>query len=328
MINQNQDILARALNWLNEGHQLVLYTVVNTWGSSPRPPGSIMALRDDGHVIGSVSGGCIEDDLISRLKKQGMPAQAGIVSYGVDLDEARRFGLPCGGTIRLVEEPFTTAEATSNLEQLLAILDRGEVAKRTLQFDSQTVNLALAETSDVLTCDEHQFISVFGPRYRLLIIGAGQISELLAQIALSLDFAVTVCDPRTEYNTEWAIPDTNLVTTMPDDTVLAMQMDSRTAVVALTHDPKLDDMALIEALASPAFYIGALGSKLNNNKRRERLQEFDLDAAQIARLRGPAGLDIGSHTPAEIAVSIAAEIVAFKNNNGYVAYVDSAKADA
>lgn len=313
MLNQNQDILTRALHWLDQGHQVLLYTVVNTWGSSPRPPGSIMVLRDDGHVAGSVSGGCIEDDLIARLKTEGFPEQPGTISYGVKADEARRFGLPCGGTIRLVQEPLATVDAQESLKQLLNLLGDGQVVTRTLNFDTATVELRVSQDQEVLQCDEHQFISVYGPRYRLLMIGAGQISELLAKIALTLDFAVTVCDPRSEYHAEWSVTEAKLLTTMPDDTVVSMQMDSRTAVVALTHDPKLDDMALIEALASPAFYVGALGSRLNNDKRRQRLLAFDLDEAQIARLHGPAGLAIGSHTPAEIAVSIAAEIVAAKN---------------
>lgn len=313
MLNQNQDVLTSALNWLNQGHKVLLYTVVNTWGSSPRPPGSIMALRDDGRVAGSVSGGCIEDDLISRLRTEGLPEKPGVISYGVKADKARRFGLPCGGTIRLVQELLNTTASRDSLEQLLSMLAQGQLITRTLQFDTATVSLHPSENQEILQCNDCQFVSVFGPRYRLLIIGAGQISELLTHIVLSLDFAVTVCDPRSEYNAEWAIEEATLVKTMPDDTVIAMQMDSRTAVVALTHDPKLDDMALIEALASSAFYVGALGSRLNNDKRRQRLMEFDLDESEIARLYGPAGLSIGSHTPAEIAVSIAAEIVTVKN---------------
>ena len=311
--NQNQDILSRALKWLNAGHGVLLFTVVNTWGSSPRPPGSIMILRDDGHVAGSVSGGCIEDDLIHRLKSEGLPHKASIVSYGVKADEARRFGLPCGGTMRLVQEPLVGKAAIKSLKELLALLDQGKVVTRKLVFESSVVTLTTAQENAVLFCNDKEFVTVFGPRYQLLIIGAGQIGELLSQIAMSLDFAVTICDPRVEYHAKWNIPGTQLVTTMPDDTVMNMQMNARTAVVALTHDPKLDDLALMEALASPAFYVGALGSKINNDKRRERLLEFDLKADQIAKLRGPAGLAIGSHTPAEIAVSIAAELVAAKN---------------
>jgi len=310
MLNQNQDIFTRALNWLKEGHQVLLYTVVNTWGSSPRPPGSIMVLRDDGHVAGSVSGGCIEDDLIHRIKKSGFSNKPEIVHYGVDLEDARRLGLPCGGNLRIVQEQLDI----ESLEQLLSRLNKGQIVSRNLDLHKGIVTIGLAQDADMLSCDEHTFISIFGPRYRLLIIGAGQISELLSQIALSLDFAVTVCDPREEYHAEWSIEDVNLVSSMPDDTVVEMKVDQRTAVVALTHDPKLDDLALIDALNSPAFYIGALGSKANQEKRKERLLQFDLTQSQVSKLRGPVGLDIASKTPAEIAVSIAAELIAAKNS--------------
>lgn len=310
MLNQDQDILTRAQDWLNSGYKVQLFTVVNTWGSSPRPPGSIMALREDGHVVGSVSGGCIEDDLIIRAHNEQPSSQPKVISYGVDADEARRFGLPCGGTMRLVQEPLNT---DSGLDTLLSRLAQGEIITRILNLHSGKACLQTANDGEVLSCDENQFTAVFGPRYRLLIIGAGQIGELLARIALTLDFAVTVCDPREEYHQEWSVDEVDLVRTMPDDTVIAMRTDSRTAVVALTHDSKLDDMALMEALASEAFYVAALGSRLNNDRRRERLLEFDLNKTQIARLFGPAGLSIGSHTPAEIAVAIAAQLVAVKN---------------
>ena len=307
MMNQDLLILQTARDWLRAGHQAVLVTVAQTWGSSPRPPGSIMALRDDGHVAGSVSGGCVEDDMIVQVREQGIPQQAGIVSYGVDQDQARRFGIPCGGTLRLVQEPLTSAD---KLDDLLELLAQGQLIRRTLQLSDGSVVLDKAQAGQDLELTETQFTAIFGPRYRVLRIGAGQLSALLAQIALSLDFAVTVCDPREEYYDEWAVAGAELVRTMPDDTVLAMKPDERTAIIALTHDPKLDDMALMEALNTPAFYVAALGSKLNNDRRRERLLEFDLTAQQIERLYGPAGLFIGSKTPAEIAVSIAAQMVA------------------
>jgi xanthine dehydrogenase accessory factor len=169
--------------------------------------------------------------------------------------------------------------------------------------------------------------TVHGPRFRLLVIGAGQLSKFLCQMALGLDFQVTVCDPREEYQDTWDVPGVTLVRTMPDDTVAAMQLDERCAVVALTHDPKLDDLALMEALKSKAFYVGALGSRKNNEARRQRLIEhFGMSADELARLHGPIGLFIGSRTPPEIAVSIAAEIVAAKNGvASQVASVEAGK---
>jgi xanthine dehydrogenase accessory factor len=165
----------------------------------------------------------------------------------------------------------------------------------------------------VLELHGDKLVTQHGPRWRLLIIGAGQLSRFLAQIATAMDYNVTVCDPREEYRSGWTLPEVRLVHAMPDDLVLDMKLDSRSAVVALTHDPKLDDLAIMEALKSDAFYVGAIGSRLNNAKRRERLVEFDLTPEQLAKLHGPIGLYIGSKTPSEIAISILAEMTAVKN---------------
>jgi xanthine dehydrogenase accessory factor len=170
-----------------------------------------------------------------------------------------------------------------------------------------------AVRSDAFTFDGRTLRALFGPRWRLLIIGAGQLSRALAPIAQLLDFDVICCDPREEYHLTWDVPGTTFSKAMPDDLVLELNLDAHSAVVAVTHDPKLDDLALLEALKSPAFYVGALGSRVNTANRKERLALFDLGADEIARLHGPIGLHLGSRTPAEIAVSIAAEIVAVRN---------------
>ena len=305
------EVLRKSAQWLDEGKRVLLVTVVKTWGSSPRPPGALLAVREDGHVVGSVSGGCIEDDIVERSRREGAyvthPQQ---VTYGVSAEDARKFGLPCGGTIQLVQEPLTHQ---SRIAELLGLVEQGRLIARTLDFATARVSLAPARAADGLVFDGATLTTVHGPRYRMLVIGAGQLSKYLAQIAVGLDYQVTVCDPREEYTETWDIPGTALVKTMPDDTVLDMKLDERCAVVALTHDPKLDDLALLEALKSPAFYVGALGSRANNAKRRTRLAEFDLTPQQIARLHGPIGLYIGSRTPPEIAISILAEITAVKN---------------
>ncbi|HET9045350.1 MAG TPA: XdhC family protein, partial [Casimicrobiaceae bacterium] len=286
-------------------------TVVKTWGSSPRPEGAMLAVRDDGLVVGSVSGGCIEDDIVDRTRREGQKAtKCEVVTYGVSADEARRFGLPCGGTIQLVLEPLTRE---SGMRALLREVDAGHLVARRLDINTGFSTLHPAQAIDGLAFDGKVLRTIHGPRYRMLVIGASQLSKYLAQIAVGLDYQVTVCDPREEYTETWDIAGVTLVRTMPDDTVLAMNLDERCAVVALTHDPKLDDLALMEALKSPAFYVGALGSRANNARRRERLLEFDLTAAQIDRLHGPIGLYIGSRTPPEIAISILAEITAAKN---------------
>jgi xanthine dehydrogenase accessory factor len=305
------EVLKRSADWLESGRRVLLVTVVKTWGSSPRPEGAMLAVRDDGHVVGSVSGGCIEDDIIDRVRREGMTAtQSEAVTYGVSADEARRFGLPCGGTIRLVLEPLTRE---SGILALLREIEGGHLVARRLELASGFATLHPARATDGLAFDGKTLTTIHGPRYRMLVIGASQLSKYLAQIAVGLDYQVTICDPREEYTETWDIPGVTLVRTMPDDTVHALKLDERCAVVALTHDPKLDDLALMEALKSPAFYVGALGSRANNEKRRERLKEFDVSDEEIARLHGPIGLYIGSRTPPEIAISILAEITAVKN---------------
>ncbi|TCO80503.1 xanthine dehydrogenase accessory factor [Plasticicumulans lactativorans] len=305
-------VLAAARRWAGEGRRFALVTVARTWGSAPRPPGAWLALRDDGLVEGSVSGGCIEDDLIARMREGRLGARAPFtLVYGITRDEARRFGLPCGGTLELVVEPAPDPAA---LEALAARLARRELALRRIDLASGVVTVTAAARGDALHWDGERLTTVHGPQWRLLIVGAGQIARYLAQMAQALDYAVTVCEPREEYAAGWDVPGTRLLTTMPDDTLLAMGADARCAVVALTHDPRLDDMVLLEALKSPAFYVGAIGSRLNNARRRERLaQHFDFSAEELARLHGPVGLPIGSHTPPEIAVAIVAELTAVKN---------------
>ncbi|BBQ00528.1 hypothetical protein BSFA1_56560 [Burkholderia sp. SFA1] len=306
------DVLKASARWLESGRRVLLVTVVRTWGSSPRPEGAMLAICEDGSVAGSVSGGCIEDDLIDRVRRLGIQqTHPEAVKYGISAEEAHRFGLPCGGTIELVLEPVTP---DSRIDDLCARVIAGEVVMRSLDMTSGAVTLAPGSSAEGVVFDGRCLRTVHGPRYRMLVIGAGQLSRYLCEIALGLDYKVIVCDPREEYSDTWHVPGTTLVRTMPDDTVLDMKLDDRSAVIALTHDPKLDDLALMEALKTPAFYVGALGSRRNNMARRERLESyFDLSKEELSRLRGPAGIYIGSRTPPEIAISILAEVTAAKN---------------
>jgi xanthine dehydrogenase accessory factor len=312
MDSVNLDVLKASRRWIDSGRRVLLVTVVRTWGSSPRPEGAMLAIGEDGAVVGSVSGGCIEDDLIDRVRRLGIrQTQPEAVTYGISADEAHRFGLPCGGTIELILEPLTPK---SKIGELCDRVMAGELVMRSLDMQSGKTELASARSTDGVSFDGRRLLTVHGPRYRMLVIGAGQLSSYLCQMALGLDYKVTVCDPREEYFDSWHVPGTTLVRTMPDDTVLDMKLDERSAVIALTHDPKLDDLALLEALKSPAFYVGALGSRRNNMARRERLETyFDLSREELMRLRGPVGIYIGSRTPPEIAVSILAEVTAAKN---------------
>jgi xanthine dehydrogenase accessory factor len=317
MENLDVMVLRQLRDWRMAGRRALLATVVRTWGSSPRPIGSIMALDERGAVCGSVSGGCIEDDLIYRYTQayaEGNELPRGapqFVKYGVTADEAHRFGLPCGGTLELLLEYDPDAQA---LDALVAALQAGRLMRRRVALADGRVTLEDAPAPAELQVDAVELVNTFGPEYRMLLIGAGQLTEYLATMALFSGFAVTVCDPREEYRRSFALPGAQLASTMPDDTVEAFKPDARSCVIALTHDPKLDDLALMAALDSPAFYVGAIGSRRNNLARRQRMVEhFGIDAARLARLRGPIGIYIGSKTPPEIAVSVMAEVLAAKN---------------
>jgi xanthine dehydrogenase accessory factor len=263
MDNTDLNVLRRVAEWRNGGHRVVMGTLVRTWGSAPRPIGSVVAIRGDGQIAGSVSGGCIEDDLVDKVRAGTLtleiPAK---IKYGVSAEEANRFGLPCGGTLELVLEQVA---AHSQVEDLLLRLGSGSHVRRSLDLKTGAVTLDEIDGADTLIIDEAHLTSFHGPRWR---------------------------------------------SAMPDDTVLELKPDAHTAVIALTHDPKLDDLALMEALKTDAFYVGAIGSRVNQEKRRQRLLEFDVTAEQLTRLHGPVGLKNGARTPPEIAVSILAELTA------------------
>jgi xanthine dehydrogenase accessory factor len=303
-------VLTQARDWHAAGHPVWLVTVIETWGSAPRPPGALLAMRGDGLIAGSVSGGCVEDDLIDRVRQGERVGRPSLITYGVTKEEAARFGLPCGGNLRLVQEPLTEI---GWLDEILRRTAQHELVARIVDLESGRVTVEPAARGEAFAFDGRSLRALFGPRWRMLIIGAGQLSRALAQMALMLDFEVICCDPREEYHLTWDILGTTFSKAMPDDLALELQLDPHSAVVAVTHDPKLDDLALLEALKSPAFYVGALGSRGNTAKRKERLALFDLSAAEIDRLHGPIGLDIGSRTPGEIAVSILAEVIAVRN---------------
>jgi xanthine dehydrogenase accessory factor len=318
------EVVRTALRWLAAGHSATLGTIIHTWGSGPRPVGAMVVVRDDGQVVGSVSGGCVEDDLIEKVRARSVAVKRPeTIVYGVTKEQADRFKLPCGGTLELVLEPIS---GESRLDELLSSIERHELIARFLDMESGSVRLEPGRWSDAVEFDGKVLKTVHGPRWRLLIIGAGQLSRFLATMAQALDYHVVVCDPREEYEEGWDMPGVRINRGMPDDVVLDLNLDAHSAVVALTHDPKLDDLALLEALKSPAFYVGALGSRKNNDARRKRLAEFDLSAAEIARLHGPVGLKIGSKTPPEIAVAILAEMTAVRHGVQVLQTVEPAKA--
>ncbi|MBV8465162.1 MAG: XdhC family protein [Burkholderiales bacterium] len=309
MYSNAQEVLEQALAWRRSGKRVALLTVLDTFGASPRPPGSMAAVSEDGVVVGSVSGGCVEDDLVRAVGTGEFwqaAAPVAVREYGVNAQDRARFRLPCGSALRVAIESRWASEV---VESAMTAIQTRHAIRRSVHFETGVSSLSSADNAPYFAEDERAFHNVLGPRYRLLVIGASELGRYLVNIAQTLDYAVTVCDPRAEYADHWDIAATAVARDMPDDVVNAFGCDDRTAVVAVTHDPKLDDLALMEALKTSAFYIGALGSLATNEKRRERLLGFDLTPEQVARLRGPVGINIGSRTPAEIAVSIAAELV-------------------
>ena len=307
----DQQVLHTAYEWLQHGHEVALVTVLKTWGSSPRPPGSLMVMRRDKVLSGSVSGGCVEEDLLQRYHDQQLSdSYPTLVNYGVNRDDATRFGLPCGGRLELlIEQPGDTEQ----LQQLLESLQQQRLMARHVDLRTGKVSLEEARAEQDFMYTNIYVRKIFGPQWNMLLIGAGHLSQYVSQIALMLGYRVIICDPRDEYAKNWQVEGTELTTLMPDDAVQRYTRQARSIVVALTHDPKLDDMALLDALQSPAFYVGAIGSQRNCDLRRHRLKELGITSSQLQRLHAPVGLTIGSHTPPEIAVSILAEITQQRN---------------
>jgi xanthine dehydrogenase accessory factor len=303
------DVLERARDWRREGRHVWLLTVAQTFGASPRPPGSLAAIRDDGILVGSVSGGCIEDDLVAR-RDEYTGRKPAFAAYGVTAEEARRFGLPCGGELEVIVEPQVRED---ELAQLLERIAEGRIVARHVDLASGDWSFGEAQARDECERTATRFTSVHGPRWRMLIVGGSEIAHYLAEIASTVDFQVFVCDPREEYRSAWRAHGAKWVEGMPDDAVLAFRPDGHTVILTVSHDPKLDDMALLEALKSDAFYVGSVGSSRTSAERRKRLADFDLTPQQIARLRGPVGLSIGSRTPPEIALAILAVLIASRN---------------
>ena len=314
LLAPDREVLRAALDWLCAGDAVALVTVCRTWGSSPRPVGSLLVMGSNGDFVGSVSGGCVEEDLVARYRDAELTGpEPTRLDYGVDRDDAQRFGLPCGGRLELLVEHLSDAAA---LAELVDRIDRGELVKRVVGLSSGEVALSGAQLSDTFHYGSQTVEKVFGAVWHLLLIGDNQLARYLAHMALMLDFNVTVCDPRESAFREPLPEPVEASRKMPDDVVLSLADNPRCAVITLAHDPKVDDMALMEALTSQSFYVGALGSRRTNERRRERLAQLGVSAPELARLHAPVGLNIGSRTPAEIAVSILAEVVATRSALG------------
>jgi xanthine dehydrogenase accessory factor len=307
--SHDSDVLEFALDACREGEPCWLVTVVAVTGSSPRPRGALLACRADGQQAGSVSGGCVEEDLLQRLRAGDFDQRtARRVKYGVSAEENARLGLPCGGHLDLVVQRLDRADIDW-LNAALAAMGERRCVLRQLDLASGNTRLEDSEHFHDLEVDAQTLSQCFGPRYRMLLVGAGQLAASIAELALAMDYDVVVTDPRADTLAQWSGPEVTRLGGMPDDVVREQAVDRFSVVITLTHDPRIDDMALMEALESEAWYVGALGSARTTAKRLDRLRALGIGETGIARLHAPVGLDIGSKTPLEIAVAVMAQLV-------------------
>jgi len=325
MENADQQVLGQLTEWIRSGETCWLATVVKTWGSSPRPVGSLLATNQSGQLVGSLSGGCIEEDLLEKIHKGELAtARPEVLIYGVTQAETERLGLPCGGQLHVVIEPMVDKKHLPHFEAICQRLQNRECIERKVDIATGDMSIEdkerfrhlqfLGDFENTSVPDEKYMIQTYGPRYQLFLIGAGQVSAYLADMAQALDYQVVVCDPREHLLEQWPVEGTQLLSGMPDDAVRNHASDNFSAIIALTHDPRIDDMGLMEALKTEAFFVGAMGSTRTSAKRRERLLQLDLTEAEIARLHAPVGLPIGSKTPAEIAIAILAQLTALRSD--------------
>ncbi len=321
-----EDVLGKALEWVDEGRGVAVATVVETWGSSPRPRGSQLVVRDDGLFLGSVSGGCVEAKVVLAAQDSMNDRASRLLEFGVSNQEAWEVGLACGGTVRIYVQPVSASERAV-LDEVRRARDAGRGLVVLTPLDGKPVRTwapghtplaTLGEAAErALACDDASrvetmagpvFVQAINPPLKLVIVGAVHIAEPLSRIAAILGYAITIVDPRDAFARPERWPGIAVATGWPDEILGAMKLDRRTAIVALTHDPKIDDPALEVALRSAAFYVGALGSAKSHASRLRRLEARGLDASTLARIHGPVGLRIGARSPGEIAVSIVAEM--------------------
>ncbi len=304
-----------ALNWHREGRGAALATVVETWGSAPRQPGSQLAISGAGQIMGSVSGGCVEGAVVTEALEALADGIPRMLTFGVTDESAFAVGLACGGTIKVLVEPV--APWAEVLADLVAARTARQAVAYTVNLTDWTRALLPAGAdpaadarlrSDKAGVDGDSFVAPHNPALRLIVVGAVHIAQPLLAMARLAGYDPTLIDPRDTFGAAERFPGEVVLDDWPDDALAALKPDARTAIVTLTHDPKLDDPAIRFALRSPAFYLGCLGSKKTHAKRVERLQEAGFSATEITRIHAPVGLDIGAKTPAEIAVSILAQI--------------------
>ncbi|OUS38846.1 XdhC/CoxI family protein [Rhodobacterales bacterium 56_14_T64] len=312
-----EDAPETALTWHRAGYGAALATVVQTWGSAPRRTGSMLVISGDGRMQGSVSGGCVEGAVVLEAQEALQDGKHRLLEYGVSDEDAFAVGLACGGTIKILVEPVGSAMPVDLLEQLVAARTTRQVLAYEVNIQSGVRRLLHSSYPNRMRLDrsgmeedEETFVAVHNPPLRLICVGAVHIAQALAPMARIAGYDPVLIDPREAFAYSDRFPGEVILDDWPDEAVAKLELDARTALVLLTHDPKLDDPALLAALAGECFYIGALGSKRTHAKRVERMLAAGFSEAQIGRIHGPIGLDIGAAGPAEIAVSILGEMTA------------------
>ena len=320
MLSSQQQIIGRTLQWLGSEQSVWLCTILKTWGSSPRPVGAMMACTPEGDLIGSISGGCIEEDFLEQLRngqlKQRFHEEGSVpfvVKYGVTAEEQARLKLPCGGQLHVLLELIEPTDQNKGMfARLLDALEQHTSISRIVNLESGAISTADESRDDAVVIQGNRMSHSLSPMYRLLLLGAGDVAKYVAEMARGLEYDVTLCDPRPNYLDNWEVEGVEKTSRLPDDVVRERFSNPYSGIVALAHDPRVDDMALMEALKTEAFYVGAMGSERTSAARRERLPELGLSQEEIERLHAPIGFQIESKTPAEIAISIMAEVTAEK----------------
>ena len=315
MNSTDQNILNCLLASLNQGEKPWLVTVVATIGSSPRPVGSLVAFRADGSQVGSISGGCVEEDLIARLLAGEFDGpQVYLTDYGVSAEDNEKWGLPCGGRLELAIQQLDKNDLAW-VKDALQTLSARQTLRRSVTLASGETRISSAAQFAPLEKSNNTLVHCFGPRHRLLLVGAGQLAANLSTLALAMDYEVVLADSREWALDQWQGPEVEKILGLPDDVVREHAADEHCAVITLSHDPRVDDMALMEALDSTCWYVGALGSVRTTEKRLQRLSQLGLSNEALERLHAPVGLSIGSKTPMEIAVSIMVQLTQLRRES-------------
>ncbi|MEX2130587.1 MAG: XdhC family protein [Pseudohongiellaceae bacterium] len=320
MQSSQQQIISHVAKWLQAGKSVWLCTILKTWGSSPRPIGSMMACTLDGELVGSISGGCIEEDFLEQLRDGSLKKRFAeerkpfMIMYGMTSEEQARLKLPCGGQLHVLLEYFEPIPRIVGVFNLInqALTEHKKVS-RVVNLSTGRIHFTEESTNNAVDIVESHLIHSLSPHFKLLLLGAGDVAKYVAELAMAMEYNVTLCDPRPEYLQNWDVPGVKTTSRLPDDVVREQFSNPYSGIIALAHDPRVDDMALMEALKTNAFYVGAMGSDRTSAKRRERLPELGLTEAEIGRLHAPIGFRINSKTPAEIAIAIMAEVTAVRH---------------